>query len=386
MALATQCPHCHTTFRVAHDQLKLRAGLVRCGACKQIFNGIENLLRPEDLQQPDARAPIPAPEPAPAPVPAESPPSPAAPIETNEAGDQRPADAVDEQPAPASPTEKTEEADETSEAVDGSGMPPASTRASYDDPLLRMTLMDFAHARQKPAGDENEPFLPNTEVPGGPDPLDQAIDDLQRKPLRWEQQAENNEADVDKDTDELDMADSDDFEEPSFVRQGRRRQRFGRAMHIALVAGTVLLLLALVAQATYVFRDQIAARFPQTKPVLTEVCAYLRCQVGLPAEIESVSIESNELQTLEADGDTFALTVLLRNRSTTAQAWPHIELTLNDSNEMPILRRVFTPREYLPPEHDPRLGFATKSEQAVKLYFQLTELKASGYRVYLFYP
>ena len=52
MALATQCPHCHTTFRVAHDQLKLRAGLVRCGACKQIFNGIEHLLRPDERCSP----------------------------------------------------------------------------------------------------------------------------------------------------------------------------------------------------------------------------------------------------------------------------------------------------------------------------------------------
>jgi predicted Zn finger-like uncharacterized protein len=51
MALATRCPHCQTTFRVAHDQLKLRAGLVRCGACKQIFNGIEHLLPPEEPGQ-----------------------------------------------------------------------------------------------------------------------------------------------------------------------------------------------------------------------------------------------------------------------------------------------------------------------------------------------
>jgi predicted Zn finger-like uncharacterized protein len=28
MALATRCPHCQTTFRVANDQLKLHAGLV----------------------------------------------------------------------------------------------------------------------------------------------------------------------------------------------------------------------------------------------------------------------------------------------------------------------------------------------------------------------
>lgn len=46
MALATQCPHCFTSFRVANDQLKLHAGLVRCGSCKQTFNGIEHLLAP----------------------------------------------------------------------------------------------------------------------------------------------------------------------------------------------------------------------------------------------------------------------------------------------------------------------------------------------------
>ena len=39
MALATICPHCHTTFRVASDQLKLRGGIVRCGACHEVFDG-----------------------------------------------------------------------------------------------------------------------------------------------------------------------------------------------------------------------------------------------------------------------------------------------------------------------------------------------------------
>lgn len=45
MALATRCPYCHTTFRVVHDQLKLRSGMVRCGQCQHIFNGIEHLVR-----------------------------------------------------------------------------------------------------------------------------------------------------------------------------------------------------------------------------------------------------------------------------------------------------------------------------------------------------
>jgi predicted Zn finger-like uncharacterized protein len=43
MTLATRCPQCGTTFRVVSDQLKLRKGLVKCGKCLHVFNGIEFL-------------------------------------------------------------------------------------------------------------------------------------------------------------------------------------------------------------------------------------------------------------------------------------------------------------------------------------------------------
>ena len=49
MALATQCPHCQTTFRVASDQLKLRGGIVRCGTCQRIFDGSAHLIDLEAL-------------------------------------------------------------------------------------------------------------------------------------------------------------------------------------------------------------------------------------------------------------------------------------------------------------------------------------------------
>jgi predicted Zn finger-like uncharacterized protein len=49
--LATRCPHCQTRFRVTPAQLELRAGLVRCGACREIFNGREHLLGdPEEVE------------------------------------------------------------------------------------------------------------------------------------------------------------------------------------------------------------------------------------------------------------------------------------------------------------------------------------------------
>lgn len=42
--LATTCPHCHTQFRVTMAQLELRDGKVRCGACREVFNGIDHVV------------------------------------------------------------------------------------------------------------------------------------------------------------------------------------------------------------------------------------------------------------------------------------------------------------------------------------------------------
>ena len=372
MALATQCPHCQTTFRVAHDQLKLRAGLVRCGACKQIFNGIENLLRPEELEQvTGSSAPLHQPASTPAPH-AESgnPEAPSSPPVPN--------DAV---------TNSELEQDRATDAdlsAEPSVLPDNDSAeiekdAPKDDPLLRMTLMDFTHERREPVdGASKEPTIV---APEEADPIERAIDDLESKPWRSTQEdAAQVEADA------LDQVDAAAYEEPNFVKQGRRKQRIGYALHIVMVAGSALLLGAFLVQGAFVFRDQIAAWFPQTKPFLATACVRMGCQVGLPTRIESVSIESSELQTLAADTNTFTLSVLLRNHGATDQAWPNIELTLNDANEKAIARRVFAPREYLPSAQDAKKGFAARSEQPVKLFFELSQLKASGYRVYLFYP
>ncbi|WP_078033802.1 DUF3426 domain-containing protein [Massilia sp. KIM] len=68
MALATQCPHCGTMFRVAADQLKLRGGIVRCGACQQVFDGNKGLVdlsaAPPSPADGASAAPASQPEPA----------------------------------------------------------------------------------------------------------------------------------------------------------------------------------------------------------------------------------------------------------------------------------------------------------------------------------
>ncbi|WP_371869650.1 DUF3426 domain-containing protein [Duganella flavida] len=173
-------------------------------------------------------------------------------------------------------------------------------------------------------------------------------------------------------------------EEPGFVTRDRQRQKFGKATTIFMSLGSVLLVAALLAQAVTTFRNSLAAAMPPLKPVLTAACQTLGCKIELPTQIDDLTIEQGELQTLS---DTaFSFTTLLRNQSATAQAWPSIELVLDDDKDKHVLRRVFTPRDYLHADIAVEHGFAPHTEQAVKLYFELHDLKASGYHIAVFYP
>jgi len=81
MALTTRCPQCGTSFKVVPDQLRVRNGLVRCGACSTVFDGRACLLPASGAPStPSAVPPVVAPAAAAAaPVLATPPVTPAAP-------------------------------------------------------------------------------------------------------------------------------------------------------------------------------------------------------------------------------------------------------------------------------------------------------------------
>lgn len=87
-SFVTQCPHCHTSFRISRAQLGAAHGAVRCGACMRVFNAAQQLL----VDQNRAAKPV-APPPAPAPAKPAIPPAAAQP--------PRPAPAASVQPAVA---------------------------------------------------------------------------------------------------------------------------------------------------------------------------------------------------------------------------------------------------------------------------------------------
>lgn len=173
-------------------------------------------------------------------------------------------------------------------------------------------------------------------------------------------------------------------DEPEFVKRSRKQEQSGRTRRILMGVGAAVLLLALAAQVVLNFRNVLAARYPGARPALGAACALLGCRVELPTQIDNLAIENGELSTLGPD--TYSLNTLLRNQGSLVQAWPSIELELTDANDKPVLRRVFTPAEYLPQGTSAAAGFGARSEQPIKLHFALAELKPSSYHIFIFYP
>lgn len=146
------------------------------------------------------------------------------------------------------------------------------------------------------------------------------------------------------------------------------------------------LALALLAQSAYYYRTEVAARLPGLKPLLEQYCELLSCTVGLPKKIDLMVLESSELESDPAQPNVITLHALLHNRAQYAQAYPSLELTLTDMQDQPVARRLFHPADYLKKEADHHGGIPANRDLDVRLRMDTTELKPSGYRLFLFYP
>ena len=148
----------------------------------------------------------------------------------------------------------------------------------------------------------------------------------------------------------------------------------------------LLLILLSAAQLMFFLRTELAANHPQLRPYLEQACTVFGCQVELPRNIQLLTIDDSDLQEDVAHQDVIVLTSTLSNQADYAQAFPLLELTLTDLDERPVLRRIFTPKEYLSSPDSAALGIPPRAEVRIKLSLLLEGVKATGYRVYLTYP
>jgi predicted Zn finger-like uncharacterized protein len=155
--------------------------------------------------------------------------------------------------------------------------------------------------------------------------------------------------------------------------------------HIWLVF-VVLLAIGLASNVAYALRNEIRVALPRTNSYYTRLCELLGCKIEAPRLPHYLHIEFSDLKALDPLRPNEMLLLLsIRNRAPIELAYPAFELTLTNSVEQAVARRIFFPKDYLPPTVKTS-GLNGGTELPITLYLDTGDLLASGYRLYLFYP
>ena len=247
--MKTRCPDCQTTFRVTPEQLKARAGRVRCGQCRSVFNALDSLLDETGtatlpVSRNTSRSVLP---------------------ETSAVAEQQPS------LTPASPQA------ESGYAADP--LPEGSVTA--DEIKLAMAITP-------------------TEVP---------VEDT--SPLSEQAAQELGKASgliLPRDTSEIPGY----SKWAEGVMAGPVALPVDKAARWPFVLAVVLLALALAGQILFRFRSEIATTTPSLRPLLELLSEALDAEVPLPRHVELVSIETSDLQTDPARGNLLILNATLR--------------------------------------------------------------------------
>ena len=175
-----------------------------------------------------------------------------------------------------------------------------------------------------------------------------------------------------------------DLDSVSFVRSARRRAVWRRPVVRALLVLSLLVLAALLAlQYAVQERDRLAAQHPALRSWLQSLCGALRCEIGPPRQIDAIVIDSSSFNRLR--GDVYRLGFSLRNQAAVQVAMPTLELTLTDSQDQPVIRKVLAPRDFAGAASIAATGEASTSV-ALAVSAAPGSGRIAGYRLLAFYP
>lgn len=351
MSLVTRCPACQTLFRVNAEQLQLQSGQVRCGRCMTVFDGYAALatLQARTVEQA---------EPIPDTVESSSHTEETGKSLEDEVAGALQAEALAQPPEQSAARPLRESTPEPDNLINA--QPSVESPAPVAEQIAAPTSStDLANVG--PASTASEPDTPSRS------PVD--------APPVWAGPLEAKERRVSRDSSPLSAAAADRslFHGPMDPRPRSRRTLWG--------AGSLLLLLGLLGQAAYGWRDEVSARLPVLRPAYSAMCATLGCTVNLPQGPKLINIEASDLQVIDpARPSVIELTATLRNHASHVLGYPALDLVLTDSKEHALARRIFTPREYVSPTAA-QAGIAPSAEITVRLTIETGDLGASGFRL-----
>jgi predicted Zn finger-like uncharacterized protein len=355
MALATRCPNCSALFRVGAEQLRSRNGMVRCGSCRHVFNAIGRL----DYVDPVARS-------------AEVPDAPETPAAV--AGGVRTAPAPD--PAASPIVASPEPAYSVGPGFARTAMQalrPGTPSSTAPTPIEAGTSASAAPAPETSAAETVQQMLladgPGAET-GAENFSNTLFDAIPTSPP----------PDVDETTEPAAIE-----EAPTFLRQGA--PGLGRNARLALGLSIVLLGPLLILQLALLFRADLVAAMPSLHPALSALCAPLSCTAQWPMRPEYLAVVSSELQAIPGT-PALELVAVVRNRAEFPMALPAIELTLTDTLNHTVGRKVFLPDDYLAMNaadaRPDKLG--SGADLSLRVLFEPPGSNVAGFVAYPFYP
>ncbi|MDR0735340.1 MAG: DUF3426 domain-containing protein [Zoogloeaceae bacterium] len=320
--MLTRCPHCRTAFRVTREQLLARDGKVRCGVCRRAFNAMGYLDPEERGYRPEAVPTQPA-------------------ADTDDAPHEDALDApfLETPMLPEKPgTGKNDDvfADWTAAPSDVSATPEPAAAASGMTPRATSLL----HL---------------------PDPIDALLarEDADGLPVVPD----------DEEADAANVSRWSDAPNESAVDAAYPLWPF--------VLASLLLALLLLFQMAYHYRSELGRQ----APITLRIFSAFNIDMPLAKEVEWLSIGAAEFSPRTRPGH-FQLVATLKNQSRYPQTWPQLEISLTDSFDNILARRVFAPAEYLSAAAPP--AFAPGSVE-LQLDLDAGDLNPTGYSLYLFY-
>lgn len=379
--ILARCPHCETTFRAEPEALKQRAGKVRCGKCRRVFNALDHLVAEPQPAAPAVTPPpftlTPPPSPLDPNAAASAPPSP---LDLNAATSAAPEAPATPLEPPAGPPRNAESSAAEISAVETTAADDTTEDSAIAEAFgtAEVTAVGDDHDAASAAGSTDETAAPAAEPLPASDPLLDGDDGLVAA------------------RDSRDIPGYSKWAEGTLSAPPVQFDEGHRSGWLVVLSAIVLGLMLLV-QAVHFWRMEIAMRWPDTRPWLEEACRSANCTVPYPRDANLINLEASELQIDPERGNMLVLNLTVKNRAPFAQEFPAIELTLTDSQDNVVVRRILAPGEWLPeldrsaappgalPASTPP-AFPANKEIAARLWIDAQDTGAVGYRIYVFYP
>ncbi len=318
----TECPNCHTVFRISEELLAVADGKVRCGQCRAVFNAREQLN--EEIPGLDADSGRISESSAAA---AQVSQEPVEPLDLD-----LDLDALAEDDGESS-TMAVQQSEALSIALDElADLDEAATKPGRSEPLdvsldladdnvsLSTENLDNGDDRAR-SGDSSLPELSELE------PLEESSSSFAAS-----EPAAMNPA---------------DYVQQELAADKPKRRVLANA---AWLLSVVLLVTVLIGQYLYFNRASLA-QYGAVRPALTAVCAVVSlikpCQVPERRDVAAIALVEREVRSHPGQAGALLITATLVSRAEFVQPYPKLELRFYDINRNLLAWRRFEPQEYV---------------------------------------